>query len=206
MSDLRDALDRESERYDLAPGALERTLDRQRRRSQRRRIGTVVVGLAIAGITVLLAVSLGGLGRQPSRPASPASLIQGTWRSGRLSEQDVVRAFVAAAGSAKIGRAFFAQLGDGATRYAVITLRFEDGSFVEFESGDGGPPVAGYEATYKVSKAGILTISSRTCTGTYSFSVVEDRQLRLNVIHQCSADDAPFNTTLFASFPLTKQG
>lgn len=204
MSDLRDALDRESERYDLPPGALERTLDRRRRRSQRRRIAATAVGLLIAGSSVWAVMSLAGLGRQESIPASPASSLEGTWRSGELSERDVVRAFVSTGGTAKVGRAFFAQLGDGAEHYAVITLRFEGGSFVEFESSDGGPPISGYEATYTVFGNGILTIAARTCTGTYSFSVEGD-QLRLTVIHQC-VRDGPYNTTLFASFPLTKQG
>jgi hypothetical protein len=205
MSDLRDALDRESKRYDLAPGALERTLDRRRRRSQRRRIGAAVVGLAIAGLTAWAAVSLGGLGKGPSIPASPASLLEGTWRSGKLSERDIVGRFVAAGGTAKEGRAFFAQLGGGAKRYAVITLRFEGGSFVEFESGDGGPPVTGYHATYSVSRGGVLTIASPRCTGTYSFSA-GSRQLRLTVIHQCVRHDGVYNTTLFASFPFNRQG
>jgi hypothetical protein len=205
MSDLRDALDRESERYELAPGALERTLDRQRRRSQRRRIGAAVVGLAIAGVVVWAVVSLGGLGSRPPTPASPASLLEGTWRSAKLSERDIVRRFVAAGGTAKEGRAFFAQLGGGATRYAVITLRFEGGAFVEFESGDGGPPVTGYEATYAVSKEGILTIAEPSCTGTYSFRV-EGRRLRLTMRRQCARHNGPYNTTLFASFPFNRQG
>jgi hypothetical protein len=205
MSDLRDALDRESQRYDLAPGALERTLERRRRKAQRRRVGAVVVGLAIAGVSVWLAVSLGGLGKRPSIPASPASLLEGTWQSGKLSEQDIVRGFVAAGGTAEEGRAFFSQLGGGAKQYAVITLRFEGGSFVEFESGDGGAPVTGFEARYTVSKEGILTIASPRCTGTYSFRV-EGRRLRLTLIHQCVRHDGPYNTTLFASFPLTRQG
>jgi hypothetical protein len=204
MTDLRTALDRESERYDLAPGALERTLDRQRRRSQRRRIVAAVVALAIAGSSIWAVMSLAGLGGRRSTPASPVSLLEETWRSGRLRERDIIRGFVAAGGTAKVGRAFFAQLGDGAEHYAVITLRFEGGSFVEFESSDGGPPIAGYEATYTVSSNGVLTIAARTCTGTYSFSVEGD-QLRLTVIHQC-VRDGPYNTTLFASFPFTKQG
>jgi hypothetical protein len=205
MSDLQDALDRESERYDLAPGALERTLGRQRRKARKRRVGAVVVGLAIAGVTVWLAVSLGGLGKRPSIPASPASLLEGTWQSGKLSEQDIVDQFVAAGGTAKEGHAFFAQLGGGAKRYAVITLRFRAGAFLEFEGGDGGAPVTGFVATYTVSKAGIVTIASPRCTGTYSFNR-ENRQLRITVIHQCSRHDGVYNTTLFASFPFTKQG
>jgi hypothetical protein len=205
MSDLRDALDRESKSFDLAPGALERMLDRQRSRTQRRRIGAAVVGLVITGAIVWAAVSLGGL-ENPSRPATrPGSPLEGTWQSGKLSEPDIVRRFVAAGGTAREGRAFFSQLGGGAERYAVITLRFEDGSFVEFESGDGGPPVTGYEATYAVSRGDVLTISSPRCTGTYSFSVRAGRFLRLTVIHQCARHDGVYNTTLFASFPLTKQ-
>jgi hypothetical protein len=204
MSDLRDALDLESERYDLAPGALERTLDRQRRKAKRRRVGAVVVGLAIGAVAVWLAMSLSGLGNRPSIPASPASLLEGTWQSGKLSERDIVDQFVAAGGTAKEGHAFFAQLGGGTKHYAVITLRFRAGAFLEFESGDGGAPVTGFEATYTVSKAGIVTIASPRCTGTYSLS--RERQLRLTVIHQCSRHDGVYNSTLFASFPFTKQG
>lgn len=205
MSDLRDALDRESESFDLAPGALERLLDRRRRRSQRRRISAAVVALVIAGLSIWAAVSLGGIGKRPSIPAHPASLLEGTWHTAKLSEGDIVRSFKAAAGTAGEGRAFFSRLGGGATHYAVITLRFEGGAFVQFESGDGGPPVTGYEARYTVSRDGILTIASPRCTGTYSFRV-ESRRLRLTVIHQCARHDGPYNTTLFASFSFTKQG
>jgi hypothetical protein len=204
MSDLRDALDRESERYDLAPGALERTLDRQRRKATRRRVGAAVVGLAIAGVTVWLAVSLGCVVKRPSIPAHPGSHLEGTWRSPKLSEQDIVTAFVAAGGTAREGRAFFSQLGGGAKDNAVITLQLQDGSFVEFESGDGGTPVAGYAASYTITNGGILTVASPRCTGTYSFRV-EGRRLRLNLIRQCTRHDGPYNTTLFASFSFAKQ-
>ena len=204
MNDLRGPLERESERFDLAPGALGRMLDRQRRKAQRRRIGAAVVALAIAGFGIWTVASLGGLGPGPSIPARPASLLEGTWHTGRLSERDVVSAFMAAGGTREDGQAFFSQLGGGATRYAVITLRFQDGSFVQFESGDGGSPITGFEATYRVSEIGTLTIAAPGCTGTYSFQV-EDRRLRLHVIHQCRRHDGPYSTTLFASFSLTKQ-
>jgi hypothetical protein len=204
MPDLRDALDRESRSFDLAPGALERMLDRQRRRSQRRRVGAAVLGLVITGVAIWAAVSLSGLERRPS-PATHAPLpIEGTWQSGKLSESDIVGRFVAAGGTLKEGRAFFAQLGGGAKRYAVITLRFEGGSFIEFESGDGDTPVAGFEAHYSVSRDGVLTISSPRCTGRYSFGV-DGGRLRLSVIRQCARHDGVYNTTLFASFPFTRQ-
>ena len=204
MSDLRRQLERESDRFDLAPGALERVLDRQRRKHQRRRIAAALVALAVAIAGSWMLVSLSGLIKRPSIPAHPGSHLEGTWRSPKLSERDIVTAFVAAGGTAKEGRAFFSQLGGGAKDYAVITLRFEGGSFVQFESGDGGPPVTGYEASYTVSNDGVLTIASPRCTGTYSFRV-EGRRLRLNVIRQCTRHDGTYNTTLFATFSLAKQ-
>jgi hypothetical protein len=70
MSDVRRALERAGERFELAPGGLDRLLDRRSRRQRNRRIGAVVVALVIgtAGIggTVM---TLGGLGDQ-TRPAT----------------------------------------------------------------------------------------------------------------------------------------
>jgi hypothetical protein len=205
MSDLRSGLERESERFDLPSGALERMLERRRRKQARRQIETAVVALIVAAFGIWVAVSLGGLRKTPPTPTHPGSLLEGTWHTGRLSEHDVVTAFVAAGGTTEQGHTFFAQLGGGANRDAVITLRFQDGSFVEFESADGGPPVKGYQAPYRVSNPGVVTISSPRCTGTYSFHVA-GQQLSLHVIRQCRGHDGPYNTTLFASFPLTKQG
>ena len=206
MSDLRAPLERESEKFDLTPGALERMLDRRRRLHQRRRMGAAVVALVVAGSGLWAVVSLGRLGRGPSVPTHPAAVLEGTWQTGKLSEQDVVSSLVAAGGTAEQGRAFFSRLGTGGAKHdAVITLRFQGGSFVEFESGDGGPPITGYQATYRISTVGTLTIASPACTGTYSFRVQEG-QLRLHVIHQCARHDGPYNTTLFASFPFTRLG
>jgi hypothetical protein len=78
------------------------------------------------------------------------------------------------------------------------------GSFIEFESGDGGTPVARYAASYTTTNDGILTVASRRCTGMYSFRE-EGRRLRLNVIRQCTRHDGPYNATLFASFSFAKQ-
>jgi hypothetical protein len=74
MSDVRRALERAGERFELAPGGLDRLLDRRSRRQRNRRIGAVVVALVIgtAGIggTVM---TLGGLGDQ-TRPATTPSI------------------------------------------------------------------------------------------------------------------------------------
>lgn len=74
MSDVKRALERAGERFELAPGGLDRLLDRRSRRQRNRRIGAVVVALVIgtAGIggTVM---TLGGLGDQ-TRPAITPSI------------------------------------------------------------------------------------------------------------------------------------
>lgn len=210
MADLKRALEHEGERFDLPSGALERMLDRQQRRQQRQRVATVVVALAITVGVAVLVGSLHGLGggATPIPGASPTIAVpslDGTWRSSRLDRAQTVAAFVAAGGTRAEGRGFFAQLGNGSKDYAVITLRFAGARFVEFESGDGGPPVVGYEATARVAPDATLTLSSPRCTGTYSSSV-SGTGLRLHVIAQCDRHDGPYNTTLFASFPLRRVG
>jgi hypothetical protein len=206
MPDLRTVLDRESQRFELAPRALDRMFERRQRRIRARRVSAIVVAVLVFGVTAWSVVSLSRLDRTriAHRPA-PGQTLEGTWRSAPLTERDVVRAFVAAGGTETTGRAFFSQLGTGPRRYAVITLRFDNGSFTELESADGGPPLAGYHAGYSVSSDGVLTISSPLrCTGTYSFAIDKGR-LRLRVVHQCGRHDGVYNTTLFASFVFTKQ-
>ena len=108
---------------------------------------------------------------------------------------------------AAAGKAWFGQLGYGARRYAVITIRFQSGYFAEFESGDGRPAVQGDDQTYTISSGRTLTMTfngSAPCTGVYTFRVT-GRRLRLHVVKQCVGPlVGPFPTTLYASFPYTK--
>lgn len=73
MSDVRRALERAGERFELAPGGLDRLLDRRSRRQRNRRIGAVVVALVIgtAGIggTVM---TLRGVGDQTGPATTPS--------------------------------------------------------------------------------------------------------------------------------------
>jgi hypothetical protein len=86
-------------------------------------------------------------------------------------------------------------------RYGVITLQFKDGFlYRESESGDGGPALNGSQGTYRIESDGTLTISERSCVGTYRFEV-RGRTLRLYVTKQCTDPDAPYNTTLLTSSP-----
>ena len=167
-------------------------------------------------------------GPTPAKPvaavtASPArrlaSPLEGTWRSGKVTEPEWVRWYKAAGGTDVLwnghrygsvtaaGKAFFGQLGYGARRYAVITIRFQSGYFAEFESGDGRPAVQGDDQTYTISSGRTLTMTfngSAPCTGVYTFRVT-GRRLRLHVVKQCVGPlVGPFPTTLYASFPYTK--
>ena len=152
-------------------------------------------------------------------PAPPAaSPLEGTWRSGKVTEHEWVRWYKAAGGTdvlwngrrygsvAAAGKAFFGQVGNGARRYAVITLRFQSGQFAELESGDGGPAVVGDTESYRVVGARTLImvdLQGPPCTGTYNFHVRGGR-LRLHAVKQCAGFLGAFPTTLFASFPYTK--
>ena len=153
-------------------------------------------------------------------PAPPAaSPLEGTWRSGKVTEPEWVRWYKAAGGTDVLwnghrygsvtaaGKAFFGQLGYGARRYAVITIRFQSGYFAEFESGDGRPAVQGDDQTYTISSGRTLTMTfngSAPCTGVYTFRVT-GRRLRLHVVKQCTGPlVGPFPTTIYASFPYTK--
>jgi hypothetical protein len=70
MTDYRPVLDRESERFDLAPGALDRLFERRRRKSRNQRMAAGFVALIFVAIGAWGAVALsGGLASQP-RPAS----------------------------------------------------------------------------------------------------------------------------------------
>jgi hypothetical protein len=71
MSDLKRALEREGQRFELEPGALERLFDRRRRKQRIQRIGTAVVALVVAASGLgLAALGLRGLGTD-TRPAAP---------------------------------------------------------------------------------------------------------------------------------------
>lgn len=73
MSDVRRALERAGERFELAPGGLDRLLDRRSRRQRNRRIGAVVVALVIgtAGIggTVMTLRGVGDLTGPATTPS-----------------------------------------------------------------------------------------------------------------------------------------
>jgi hypothetical protein len=72
MSDLRDRLERRSERFVLPLDALGRLFERGARRQRRRRTTAAVVALVIGAAGAVLAFSsIGGVGETPANQPSP---------------------------------------------------------------------------------------------------------------------------------------
>ena len=69
MSELKDALDRRSERFDLEPGALERFFRRRERREGRRRVAAICLALGVTAAGALLAAR--ALSSNEPVPAAP---------------------------------------------------------------------------------------------------------------------------------------
>jgi TRAP-type transport system periplasmic protein len=150
-----------------------------------------------------LAIPIGCTGPAPSQAGYDP--ISGSWRTDELTESQIVHAFVAAGGSEKEGHAFFAQLGGGATKYAVITIAFQDGSLSEQESGDGKPAVPGGQSTYTIADDLTYTLTDDTgCSDTYRYEL-SGTTLQLHSVQHCAGhDETPYGPTLFASFPFTR--
>jgi len=141
----------------------------------------------------------------PSPTAQPDPLA-GTWETGPLSQDDIVSAYVAAGGSEREGKAFFAQLGGGATASAVITIKLAAGSFAEFETGDAGVPVKGDEKTYEMLADGSIRLTEwdGSCVETWAYQAPGDR-LTFRMLDRCAGDlKTPYGSTLYASFPFTR--
>jgi len=124
--------------------------------------------------------------------------IAGTWTTGKITENEWVRAFIAAGGTEKEAHSSF-----GATGTTHWSLRFDSGSFMLIQQ-DGS---IGYNTLYRVNGDGTLTLWSGDCThpAMYRYDLTS-KTLRLHTLTQCSSHDAPYNTALFASFPFTRSG
>jgi TRAP-type C4-dicarboxylate transport system substrate-binding protein len=121
--------------------------------------------------------------------------LAGTWTTAKLTESQIVRAFIAAGGTEKEGHQVFSGVEN--MGFAVITIVFEDGDF----SGN-------YDhRTYVLGDHGTVTLHDNTpdCIGGVRYRYdLKDDTLRFHVVRQCSGGDGPYNTTFYASFPFTR--
>jgi hypothetical protein len=134
--------------------------------------------------------------------APPSDPLAGRWTTAKLTESEMVRAFVAAGGDEKEGHAGFA---GAAQHYEVITMLFESGLLVQLESDDGKPNHVGSHAHYDVADDGTLTFSDTDgpCVGTFRYDLSGDT-LRLHAVSDNCPGDRAIGTMLFASFPFTR--
>jgi hypothetical protein len=148
-----------------------------------------------------LTIPTGCTGPAPGSPPT-SDPIAGTWFTGRLSESEIVRAFLALGGSERGGHDFFAELGAGATRYVVLKVTLEEGHYELSDSGDGAPFRHQDSGTYEIAGDGTLTLSAGGCSSTLRYDV-NSETLRLRMVKPwCDA----YTPTVVAAFPFTRSG
>ena len=136
--------------------------------------------------------------------APPATdVLDGTWHTDTLTEKQLVDTFVAAGGAADEGRAFYHQLGGGATDAAVIGVGFDHGSFTQFEAGDSGQDLVGDRLGYSLEADGILTLKASDCTQKYAVSI-DGNDLRMTLVEGCP--NWPYGPSLYATAPFHRDG
>ncbi len=122
----------------------------------------------------------------------------GLWHTDTLTKAQIAAAYIAAGGTQADGEAFFAQLGGGATEYARIGLRFDDGALTQYEQGDDRPEAVGSRGHYTITPAGQFVITD-PIDGTFTFDVaVGEDGLRLTLVE--AHPETPWTATLFGSF------
>jgi TRAP-type transport system periplasmic protein len=134
--------------------------------------------------------------------------LAGTWVSGKLTETQVVHAYIDAGGSEKDGHAFFAQLGDGSQRYEVITMVFHNGELHELDqSSNGGQPVTGNVTRYVLVRHHRVTFvynesaPGPICREVWSYQR-RGNTLKLHSIKPCPG--TPAGIVLYGTFPFTR--
>lgn len=199
MSDLRDRLERRSERFELAPGALQRTFDRGMRVQRRRRIEAGLVALVVGVLGTLVAISTFGNGAKvPVDRPSPSvvtipSIPEGSYWTKPLKAEQVLSAMTDAGFSRRAAQQYYYRA-VSTPMFGVIQqgLVIQDGFWLERtrnEFGFLGPrnafgdKKAGLPRSYIVTGPDTVQVSDNVCTITYRFSVSGDT-LTLHVLRE----------------------
>jgi hypothetical protein len=132
--------------------------------------------------------------------AQPADELEGTWRTPEKTQADLVAAARTAGCSEEEIDSFFA--GYTATTF-VSTLRFEGGSFGEFQSYDGGPDESGSDGTYRLDDGQLILIDPGYSDMTLEYELEGD-QLTLQLQNfDCGIDLDP--AIIFEGAPFTRE-
>jgi hypothetical protein len=140
------------------------------------------------GSVVCLCLALAGCGDSPgadpttSPPPSataavqPADELEGTWRTPEKTKTDLVAAARGAGCSEKDIDSFFATTLPGYMETTFVsTLRFEGGSFGEFQSYDGGPEEHGSDGTYRLDDGQLILMTPGYAPLTLAYELEGDQ-------------------------------
>ena len=163
--------------------------------------------VSVVCLSLALAACGGSPGADPttSPPSAtsaeqPADELEGTWRTPEKTQADLVAAARATGCSEEEIDSFLA--GYTATTF-VSTLRFEGGSFGEFQSYDGGPDVPGSDGTYRLEDGQLILIEPGHGDMTLDYELEGDQlTLRLQDF-DCGIDLYP--AIIFEGAPFTRE-
>jgi hypothetical protein len=196
MTEYRQLLDREGERFDLAPGALDRFFDRRKRKHRNQRVGAGLVALVVLAAGAWAAVSL--LGGPLSNPRPASSL---TPTPSRQLYLGIAGTYTVTLSTADPGVSANGMTGTYTMRLlpnGVVRLSAPAGALRE-----GSSPSA---INYRLSGSQFTTnafvnISCPGTLGTYRWKLADGR-LVFTPLHEVCA----VRRTLFASKPWLVQG
>ncbi len=217
MSDLRDRLERRSERFELEPGALQRTFDRGMRVQRRRRIEAGLVALVVGMLGLFVAISTFGNGAHvPVDRPSPSvvtipSIPEGSYWTQPFTRAQVLASIKAAGFSRRAAERYY---------FRALTIPFagriqqglviQDGFWFQTARNAFGDEEAGWGGNYIVTGPHTVQASNNVCMITYRFSVSGDK-LTLRVLHEtgprsmCGDGDAIAQTAIFDSGPFYRE-
>jgi hypothetical protein len=214
MSDLRQRLERRSERFELEPGALDRTLDRGLRIQRRRRIGAGLVALAIgvAG-TIAVTTSMHGVNVATDR-VSPTSrpmttIPDGVYWTPRISRGDILSTLQDEGYTRKQAERWYFSNTLSFDHWIRQGLVIQDGFWIQTAQVDTGQQEVGWSGTYRISGPGEIEAGDTDCTNTYRFTLSEDT-LALRILSDegpppmCGPRDMIAQTAIFDVAPFIR--
>lgn len=218
MADLKRQLEQRASAFDWEPDPMQRMLTRGARRQLRRRIGTVVVALAIglAGVGAITRSYRPNGGDVPGAsvtrlPPTAASIPDGVYWTRPLTRHDILATLQEAGFGRTEARRWFFTRTLAFDRWIREGLVVQDGFWFQTAKVDTGKQEAGWSGNYRVLDGNRIRATAYGCTLTYRY-VFDGRQLSLSVIGErgtspdCGHGDTVAQTAIFNSAPFVLGG
>lgn len=215
MSDLRNRLERRSERFSLPPDAYGRFFERQARVQRRRRTTAAVVALAICVAGAVLAFSsLRGSRETPAiqpslTPRQTVSIPDGTYWTAPITREQVLSTIQEAGFTRPQARKLYL---DALTipfgRWIQQGLVIQDGFWFQTARNSDGQEEAGWGGRFVVLGPHRIQATDNVCTITYGY-MVSGNSLVISVIREtgppseCKMDMVP-QTAIYESAPFVR--